>query len=88
MAIHDTLANKTAAFKPYPDPDLNGNKGKGSGTHDTAFWSNTIKGHISGAPAQYTKAWYFGLSKCSRWVLFFYIEVISSLYPAYIQNVT
>ena len=89
MAIYGTLVNKVAAFRLYSDeslsdPDLDNSGGKGSGTCDAAFKPNIIEVRISGAPAAYTKVWYIRLSKCLRWVLFFYIEVIPGLYLAYI----
>jgi len=56
MAIHGTPANRVVASRPYSNPDLDSSKGEGSSTYTTAPWLNTIKGRISGAPGQYTKA--------------------------------
>jgi len=50
MAIHGTLANRAVASRPYSNPDLDGSKGEGSGTYNTAPRPNIIKGRISGAP--------------------------------------
>jgi len=50
MAIYSTLANRAVASRPYSNPDLDGSKGEGSGTYNTAPWLNTIKGRISSAP--------------------------------------
>ena len=61
---------------------------EGSSTPNATPQPNTIKMRISGAPALYTKAWYIGLSKRPGWVPFFYIKVISGMYPAYIQDLT
>jgi len=36
MAMRSTLVNKAVASRPYPNLDLDGNKGKGSGTYNTA----------------------------------------------------
>ena len=88
MAIYSTLANRAAASRPYSNPDLDSSKGEGSSTCNAAPWLNTIKGRISGAPGQYTKVWYLGLNKRLGWVLFFYVKVISSIYLAYIQDIT
>lgn len=74
MAIHGTSATKAAAFKPYPNPDINNGKGEGFSTCDAAPKPNTIKGRISGALALYTKVQYIGLSKRLGWVPFFYIK--------------
>jgi len=63
MAIHSTLANRVVVSRPYSNLDLNGGKGEGSSTYNTAPWLNIIKGRISGTPSQYTKAWYLGLNK-------------------------
>jgi len=56
MAIHGTPANRVVASRPYSNLDLDSGEGEGSGTYNTAPWPNTIKGRISGAPSQYTKA--------------------------------
>jgi len=63
MAIYSTPANRVVAFRLYSNPDLDSSKGEGSSTYNTAPRLNTIKGRISGAPSQYTKAWYLGLDK-------------------------
>ena len=96
MAIHGTPANKAAASRSYAeeslsdqslsDPDSDDGGGEGSGTRDAAPKPTTMAVRNSGAPDAYTKAWYIGLSKRPGWVPFFYIEVISGLYLAYIQD--
>jgi len=56
MAIYSTPANRAVASRLYSNLDLDSSKGKGSSTRDAAPQLNTIKGRISGAPGQYTKA--------------------------------
>ena len=94
MAIYSTLVNKAAASRLYAEeslfnqslfnPDSDDGGGEGFSTCDAAFKPTTMAVRNSGAPDIYTKVWYIGLSKCLGWVLFFYIEVISGLYLAYI----
>ena len=85
--------NKAAAFRLYfnkslSNLDLDNSSSKGFNTYNAAPKLNTIKARISSTPAIYTKVWYTGLSKCPKWMPFFYIKVIPGLYLAYIQDLT